>query len=390
MLSAFSTRKRRTSLDAAGVARARISEISLGAQQTAPSSSYLSRAAGRPLISERQREKVVKYVNELAEDFELCVQTGSLACNYFDRYLASYVGEHAGGRGVPLADKRFIQMCASTCLLIAAKFSDRKLPPLSELEKVHHGRVQPDEFAALELRILQGLQWKLHVPLPHVFIEHLRVLCPGAPFTTAVEDRANFFIDLSVYGYHFLAYMPTAIAAAAMLTAWKFSEETDSVSRHLRTLAAAVELEPYELTACVNQLVRYYGSCFPESADKVQHAALFIPISEKDQRETPTELRDTPTADLLDVESPPEQPDTPTDFGAGKNRSRGASSRADGASSVPPPPALTEETAKPTAAVEAGSSSASSKSRQQLQPDPMRATPESIMEVDKVVSHAVC
>ena len=100
----------------------------------------------------------------------------------------------------PAADKRLIQMIASTCLLIAAKFSDRKLPPLSELEKVHHGKASADEFAQLELQILQGLRWKLHVPLPHVFTEHLKALCAGAPFTPAIEDRMHFFIDLSVYG----------------------------------------------------------------------------------------------------------------------------------------------------------------------------------------------
>ena len=58
-----------------------------------------------------------------------------------------------------------IQMIASTCLLISAKFFDRKLPPLSELEKVHQKMNSPAEFAELELRILEKLQWKLHMPL---------------------------------------------------------------------------------------------------------------------------------------------------------------------------------------------------------------------------------
>ena len=91
-------------------------------------------------------------------------------------------------------------MIASTCLLIAAKFSDRKLPPLSELEKVHHGQCRAEDFAALELRILDRLQWKLLVPLPHAFIDHLRELCVDAPFTSSIEDRMLFFIDFSVYG----------------------------------------------------------------------------------------------------------------------------------------------------------------------------------------------
>lgn len=91
-------------------------------------------------------------------------------------------------------------MIASTCLLVAAKFFDRKLPPLSELVKVHHNKTGAQEFADLELKILQALRWKLHVPLPHVFTEPLRSLCVGAPFTPQIEDRMMFFIDLSVYG----------------------------------------------------------------------------------------------------------------------------------------------------------------------------------------------
>ena len=143
-MSSPSSRKRRAT-DAAN-ALERVRELALVAAQNAPEPSYLDRphkssASAQPLITERQREKVVKYINEvrlraspacpraasapghpapaipappaagsphntppeslspprlpapapwqLAEDFELCVQTGTLACNYFDRYVAS-------------------------------------------------------------------------------------------------------------------------------------------------------------------------------------------------------------------------------------------------------------------------------------------------------------
>ena len=41
---------------------------------------------------------------------------------------------------------------------------------------------------------------RLHVPLPHAFIEHLLSTCRDAPFSASIEDRTLFFIDLSVYG----------------------------------------------------------------------------------------------------------------------------------------------------------------------------------------------
>jgi hypothetical protein len=130
---------------------------------------------------------------QLAEDFGLLVETGGLACNYFDRYVGWMLSQRA-------ITKREMQMIASTCLLIAAKFFDGKLPPLSELSAVHKHDVMPEEFAALENAILATLKWELHVPMPHAFIDLLRATLPKALLDSSVEERMQFFIDLSVYG----------------------------------------------------------------------------------------------------------------------------------------------------------------------------------------------
>jgi hypothetical protein len=127
---------------------------------------------------------------QLADDFGLQVQTGGIACNYFDRYI------HIALRKGPIS-KRQMQMIASTCLLIAAKFFDRKLPPLSELAIVHNHAVSVEQFMHQEMVILEALEWKLHVILPHALIEPLKTCLPDAPFDL---ERMMFFIDLSVYG----------------------------------------------------------------------------------------------------------------------------------------------------------------------------------------------
>lgn len=211
---------------------------------------------------------------QLAEDFGLLVQTGGLACNYFDRYLSTVLAR--GG-----ASKRSLQMIASTCLLIAAKFFDRKLPPLSELEVVHNGTVRSEQFAVLETAILDAIGWQLHVPLPHAFIELLRACVPGAPFNSAIEERMLFFIDLSVYGYHLLVYTSAEISAGALLASWTFSNEHDAVVDLLGVLAHACSTEAARLSGCANDLVRYYQACFPEAAKSYQSLSLFLPISDE-------------------------------------------------------------------------------------------------------------
>ena len=121
------------------------------------------------------------------------MQTSSMACNYFDRYILEAL------RAGPVSHHQ-MQMIATTCVLISAKFIDRKLPPLSELVKVHNQTATAEQFAALERVIVVALEWNLHVLLPQSFLGPLRATLPGAPFSRLDEQRTQFFMDLSVYG----------------------------------------------------------------------------------------------------------------------------------------------------------------------------------------------
>ena len=143
-------------------------------------------------LTASQREKVVRYINELAEDFRLQCNTATLACNYFDRYLSSLTMHE-----IPAKEKvHHVQMIASTCLLISAKFYDCKMPPLSALVQVHGGRVTPGQFSALELAILAKLGWCLHVVHAASFLEPLkRLFC-----SLAWLRKANFRALYQVVG----------------------------------------------------------------------------------------------------------------------------------------------------------------------------------------------
>jgi hypothetical protein len=262
-------------------AQARIRTLSACEALNHPNPRYLAPSTTHS-ISERHREKVVKWINELAEDFGFYVQTGGIACNYFDRYTDNLLKESPSSIG----NMRALLTVATTCLLMAAKFFDRKLPPLSELSRLHHGNTSPEEFAALELRILASLKWQLHVPMPHSFVEPILCLCKDEAYDTVVADRMYFFIDLSVYGYHFLEYSPAQITAASLLTAWKFSNEHDAVPRNIKMLAAAVDCKPLTLSTCANQLVEYYKLCFPEAAKTFEQINLFLPINAQGEKST--------------------------------------------------------------------------------------------------------
>lgn len=139
---------------------------------------------------------------------------------------------------------------------------------------------------------------------------------PQPPACLGAEQPRTSTLPLASAGYHFLAYTPATIAAAAIITAWKFSDEDAVVPQYLDVLAHAVSLEPPQLTSCVNAMVRYYQSCFP-GADKGEQNHLFTPIplsesassSDLSVSTTPTLLCDD--ARGLAAASPTPQPSSP-------------------------------------------------------------------------------
>ena len=72
-------------------------------------------------------------------------QTAGLAVTYFDRFLSATGGSLAKNR---------VQIVALTCTLLAAKYSEIKMPALKDLCEVAHGRFQldvDDEWADADL-----------------------------------------------------------------------------------------------------------------------------------------------------------------------------------------------------------------------------------------------
>merc|ERR1711871_4869 len=114
----------------------------------------------------------------------------------------------------------------------------------------------------------------------------------------AIEERMTFFIDLSVYGYQFLAYSPAAIAAASLITAWTLSEMRADITNNIQVLATACELEVCDLRLCVSKLMRYYQTCFPEHSNGT---ATFIPIAEEER--PPQALPNSPIPTSADAAS---------------------------------------------------------------------------------------
>ena len=103
----------------------------------------------------------------MCEDFGLQTQTAGLAVSYFDRFLSK-----VEQRGL---DKDRVQLLSITCTLIAAKFSEIKMPGLDDLCEIAHNKYSKAELKEMELETLRMLQWELHAVTPHAALEQLAI-----------------------------------------------------------------------------------------------------------------------------------------------------------------------------------------------------------------------
>ena len=128
-------------------------------------------------------------------------QTAGLAVTYFDRFLSKTEGGLV---------KQRVQLMALTCTLIAAKFSETKMPSLDDLCEVAHGLFTKAQLKETELETLRVLQWELHAVTPHAALEQLAVITNHTDdLSKTFLEHAEFFIDMSYYVVRFPPESPS-------------------------------------------------------------------------------------------------------------------------------------------------------------------------------------
>ena len=123
----------------------------------------------------------------------MMTQTAGLAVTYFDRFLSKTGGALA---------KQRVQLLALTCTLIAAKFSEIKMPDLDDLCELVVNWLQftKAQLKEMEMETLHVLQWELRAVMPHAALEQLAIAIEHTDEQSkSVHEHAEFFIDMSYY-----------------------------------------------------------------------------------------------------------------------------------------------------------------------------------------------
>jgi len=156
-------------------------------------------------INERMRSILVDWLVEVHLKFKLVPETLYLTVNLIDRYLER--------REV---SRPKLQLVGVTALLIASKYEEIYPPELRDLVYICDRAYSRDEILGMEETVLKTLEYKITIHSAHAFL--VRYL-KAAHADKRIVQLSCYILDGTLQSYALLHYLPSQLAAAAVLIA---------------------------------------------------------------------------------------------------------------------------------------------------------------------------
>ena len=158
-------------------------------------------------INERMRSILVDWLVQLHLKFKLVPETLYLAVNLIDRYLE---------RSQVTRPK--LQLVGVAALLIASKYEEIHPPDIGDMVYFCASAYDKKQIVQMEESILKTLEYRITIPSAHAFL--MRYL-KAAHADRKIVQLSCYILDGTLQSYNLLQYLPSQIAAAAILIARK-------------------------------------------------------------------------------------------------------------------------------------------------------------------------
>lgn len=167
----------------------------------------------QPELKPRMRSILVDWLVEVHLRFRLTPETLFLAINMMDRFLTIQSVE---------VDK--LQLLATGCLFIAAKYEEVWSPSVKNYAYVTDGGSTEDEILTAERFILKTLNFDLSYPNPMNF---LRRISKADNYDIETRTMAKYILEITIMDHKFLGTKPSLCAAASMYVSRKLLGRSD-------------------------------------------------------------------------------------------------------------------------------------------------------------------
>ncbi|RDY10030.1 Cyclin-A2-2, partial [Mucuna pruriens] len=213
-------------------------------------------------ITPSMRGILIDWIVEVSEEYKLVPDTLYLTVNLIDRFLSQ-----------SLIQKQRLQLLGVTCMLIASKYEEICAPRVEEFCFITDNTYTKAEVLKMESEVLNLLHFQLSSPTTKTFIRRF-ILAAHSSYKVSyveLEFLANYLAELTLVEYSFLQFLPSLIAASAVLLArWTLNQSEHpwnstmehytnyKVSELKTTVLALADLQVDTRGCCLNAIREKY------------------------------------------------------------------------------------------------------------------------------------
>jgi hypothetical protein len=206
---------------------------SLGSSKTQVSSDDVS----SKLVDQQCRVLMCHWSYQLIDQCSLHRETVAIAMSYIDRFLCTKEGRDI------LKSRRKYQLACVSCLFVAIKIHEDTAVSAKLLASISRGMHTAEQIEEMELKLLSGLDWRVHPPTSLSFVQkYMSLLALKKNQEEAVFELAKFQTEVAVQEYPFVTFRPSEIAFCAIMNALDAIGDSD-IQNHLDDLLTKLSLD---------------------------------------------------------------------------------------------------------------------------------------------------
>jgi hypothetical protein len=171
---------------------------------------------GQSQITEKHRLKLVDWIIDISQKFDLKEETLFLVINLVDRYLST-----------TNLDLDKLQLLGCSAIFLGAKYQEIYPPELRDYVYVSNHVCKKEAILKMEIDILKKINYSMVIVSPLFFYNRIYFICATSLKELNSSKYAKlyftglFILELSLLEYKMIKYTPSIIASASMFLARK-------------------------------------------------------------------------------------------------------------------------------------------------------------------------
>ena len=162
-------------------------------------------------INAKMRAILIDWLVEVHHKFKLRPETMYLTVHLIDRYLEKEA-----------VQRNKLQLVGITAMFVASKYEEIYAPECRDFVYISDKAYTREQILATEGNMLAKLNFQLTAPNAYVFLKRFcKVAGVLAAPRTHADLLASYLVELTLQEYDMLKYLPSTIAASAVLLALK-------------------------------------------------------------------------------------------------------------------------------------------------------------------------